>query len=872
MPSDKNGSAFASVEALLDALCNESSGHYLVGSQGMWHGGIHITDATAPWCALSSDTGPEQAYPGGPYRGEQFIRCMADGDIVAYRVCRDYPSMAIKWLGGTLCFSNSFVLVKHYIKTADSNEAVGLMFYTLYMNLAPFSAYAPQDNALVRQTKGAQRYYATEEDVQANHAAGTLTKNTRVALGDNLVTRAHDRRQFTQVTLTEETKNAAGTALAAGTRVWTVSDRGALESASGIPVPPWWAACSPAYGSASPSGVVEARTRTDWAYYLSSADVLQKQSEGRLAADFPLSYEPGNVAQQVERASDRRTFSLVTLGRDVGRQKRGDRVWVVSDGDSLTPLAPAASGSEPVLGEVVIPPSPIPVSAGDGLGHLGFFELPVENGKRARYQVHIECLSMDETLPKFLTNPGKAGEQTPAFLKYAPGAPLFMKNAQGEMVAAGERKTRSRGILTLSKVPVVEAEGAPAYYQIRPEGGWLAAADVQRISQYALAERGFVTLDKAPVSFDLIDGVKHPDNVVKGILTQMYQAAKEEKRTSHALNAFNYQRLLEQIDRNRDGMYSQDEYLDAVHNRSYRDALYRIIARHGSEWYYGKDDPLWKNYLEPLTKNDPLWKNYTEAFIEKMIWMKAVEGMGPKPWHMHPVVFLEAMNISLELINIDAFLNEYKKQHSSFAPGTPALTQGSKRNLEKLISNINTLYSQKSEYKPNLYRLSYMLATARHETYHFPSGEYFSELPEVGAVNYFNKYDPVLAETEAAKNRALENGNILQGDGFKYRGRGCVHLTWKNNYQKAKDKYNVDFINQPELAGDFKYAVPIMVWGMEEGIFTGKKLSTYINNVSIDYEGARKIINGNDQKILIASYAKKFQDILEKTSTVPKEF
>ncbi|MDR8241307.1 hypothetical protein FPK82_23910, partial [Acinetobacter baumannii] len=106
---------------------------------------------------------------------------------------------------------------------------------------------------------------------------------------------------------------------------------------------------------------------------------------------------------------------------------------------------------------------------------------------------------------------------------------------------------------------------------------------------------------------------------------------------------------------------------------------------------------------------------------------------------------------------------------------------------------------------------------------------YFSEQPEVGGVSYFDKYDPILAVTQVLKNRAIANGNMQQGDGYKYRGRGCVHLTWKNNYQKAKDKFGVDFVNQPELAADFKHAVPIMIWGMEEGIFTGKKLSTYMN-------------------------------------------
>ncbi|MFH4947371.1 hypothetical protein ABC506_28575, partial [Enterobacter hormaechei] len=109
----------------------------------------------------------------------------------------------------------------------------------------------------------------------------------------------------------------------------------------------------------------------------------------------------------------------------------------------------------------------------------------------------------------------------------------------------------------------------------------------------------------------------------------------------------NYKRLLELIDSNQDGHYSEQEYLQAVHNVSYRDHLYRVIAKHASEWYYGKDGPLWNTYLDTLTTDAPLWKTYLEAFLDKMTWMKAVSEkgvvLGPDPWHMHPVVFLSSM-------------------------------------------------------------------------------------------------------------------------------------------------------------------------------------------------------------------------------------
>ena len=302
---------------------------------------------------------------------------------------------------------------------------------------------------------------------------------------------------------------------------------------------------------------------------------------------------------------------------------------------------------------------------------MGFYQLPEENGKRSRYQVHIECLSMDD-METFITNPGRAGEDAPVYLTWKADAPLFEKGERG--MVAGSRKTKISGILTLAKVPGVDAEGNTlrnnkdaAYYQIRPEGGWLACQCSEGIT-VCVWELGFVTLNKAPESFDLIDGIKQPDNVVKGILEQLYKVAQDETRTTHTLNKYNYKRLLELIDSNQDGYYSEQEYLQAIHNVSYRDHLYRVIAKHASEWYYGKDDQLWKTYLDTLTTDAPLWKTYLEAFLDKMTWMKAVSekgvALGPEPWHMHPIIFLEAMNSSSKWFDIEKFIQKYKERHS----------------------------------------------------------------------------------------------------------------------------------------------------------------------------------------------------------------
>ena len=828
VPSNKNGHAFSSAEELLSTLGGESSGLYLVGSQGMWHGGIHITDATIPWCALSTDSEAENEYCRELYKGEQFIRCMADGEIVAWRVSKDYESAAIEWCGEKLFLSTSFVLVKHYIQPGDMEES-GLTFFTLYMNLAPYAAYQQQGSLSDRKVAGVQRYYTSAEDVQAEHEAGKLDKDTLVTLSDAIVTRSRDRRQFTEVTIVSETKNTAGDTLVAGTKVWTVSDRGSLKALASAPVPSWWAKCTPAY-TTQPEGVVKCTSRTDWAYYLSREDVLHYKKAGRLAAGFPLSYEPGNTAQQVIRPGKEpdkaaRTFSLVTLGRDKDTLKKGDRVWVVSDGDSLAPVTVAASGNEPVFNDVYVPSVPVPVSAGDSLGHMGFYQLPEENGKRSRYQVHIECLSMDD-MEKFITNPGGAGEDAPVYLTWKDDAPLSDKSDTG--ITAGGRKTKAPGILTLANVPGVDAEGNTltsnkdaAYYQIRPEGGWLAAASVQKVSQYALGELGFVTLNKASESFDLIDGIKQPNNVVKGILEQLYKAAEEETRTTHALNKYNYKRLLELIDSNQDGYYQEQEYLQAVHNISYRDRLYRVIAKHASEWYYGKDAPLWKTYLDTLTRDAPLWKTYLETFLDKMTWMKTVSekgvALGPEPWHMHPIVFLNSIKKGKSKITREMLRRIWSDPGNVSDSVLDVVAEEFSNKFE--VCNINT--------KNRLYHFFAQIYQEVGPTFNLNEG--FNYRPQV-LINKFAYYrnHPQDAQTDGyipgrqvankqnIANRAYGgregNDNIASGDGWRYRGRGMKQLTFKNNYRSFTNYHErvwgerVDFESTPDLLVETVYA------------------------------------------------------------------
>jgi hypothetical protein len=50
--------------------------------------------------------------------------------------------------------------------------------------------------------------------------------------------------------------------------------------------------------------------------------------------------------------------------------------------------------------------------------------------------------------------------------------------------------------------------------------------------------------------------------------------------------------------------------------------------------------------------------------------------------------------------------------------------------------------------------------------------------------------------------------------------------------------------------------------GMRQGLFTGRKLATYINDAQCDYVNARRIINGTDRAQDIAGYAQTFETAL----------
>lgn len=124
---------------------------------------------------------------------------------------------------------------------------------------------------------------------------------------------------------------------------------------------------------------------------------------------------------------------------------------------------------------------------------------------------------------------------------------------------------------------------------------------------------------------------------------------------------------------------------------------------------------------------------------------------------------------------------------------------------------------------------------------------------------------------EIGKGKGKPYGKIGKYGQAPY-GRGLVQLTHDFNYEWAdKAASDAGLVAPGAILADFSLvmrpdiAAFILVKGMEEGAFTGKKLADYIDSRGTvqAFTGSRWIINGTDRAPLIANYAEQFQAALD---------
>ena len=138
------------------------------------------------------------------------------------------------------------------------------------------------------------------------------------------------------------------------------------------------------------------------------------------------------------------------------------------------------------------------------------------------------------------------------------------------------------------------------------------------------------------------------------------------------------------------------------------------------------------------------------------------------------------------------------------------ISQVSKKEIAKSVTgNPHEVYLKKAAEKAGIKgnELAAFLAQCAHETLDF------KHMKEIGGSLDFKKYD-----IKFAPRKAKILGNTKPGDGAKYKGRGYIQLTGKDNYKRAGQALGLPLVDKPELVEKPEVAAKVAVWYWKERV------------------------------------------------------
>ncbi|WP_185749329.1 glycoside hydrolase family 73 protein [Pantoea dispersa] len=531
----KNGQAYPGVDQMMDVLLREPHGSWLAGTNTMWHGGVHLSEVSAPGSVLTPDTA-DSAVP---------LLFMAGGEVVAWRLNQGYLSG--DYMGNALQYSSTFVLVKSTCTPDPEKPDNALDFYALYMGLAPLSAFPVHPI-----------YQVTER-------------------GNRLRKRHHTGQEKPG----EQAPAPDGGHLTTGDRVVVLREN--TFELNGIPQ---------RFGL----------TRT-----------LNSKSEMNGAA-FWVSLDPVFMAPD-------------------GEQRAHLPVW----------MQQAIAQGE--YDAVVKPATKCTVAAGDAVGYLAEDIAPdgMQGVEKSAF-AHIELLSTDSRMRDFLNNTAqvKSGQK---YIHIHPESFLYERSGDTFTRTAGQVKKDIHQILPQDKCHPFTDSNGKRWFTIG-EGAWLSESDVDAdIAQYDLMKLGFSAFEEPPTS-DMTKSLH--EGWIKSAFTQLAEWVRPERGIQEQQVSTWYKAILRKMDSDSSGDLSGAELYHAVHfpEMDVRDIAARMVVKHDSEWFGGSQHHRWKTFLQ---RTDRLYVTYVRQWFDDLEWMSQVPefSSGEPVWHMHPIVFLDALKINL---------------------------------------------------------------------------------------------------------------------------------------------------------------------------------------------------------------------------------
>lgn len=647
----------------LTNLSKAVAGYYPVGRSGLWHGGVHFDGGTAG--ILKQD----------------HVRCIADGEVVAYRIAAQTPVTTYYTAADKLVqapFASGFVLVRHHLqapKLEDSPDSPpSLIFYSLYMHLQDWKTYE-DDPKLARPVFWRVGTYRVKSDVA-----------DREPLGANVY--ASQKSKTVLAVLPRGTPVTINLAGASGGLVKLKSAQGidlpALDAKSGVLGYVQLSLLEPIGGAY--------RVRLD---ALGAGKGKQLNVHAAASAESPVvAALPRGAEVVISGEGDYRKLETI-VPRDMEAESGADDYQTPQGYLRFTALEAVLAPER--VDSVVIPAQPIPIKAGELIGHLG----PYQTSKLAPpvYKLHLETFTADN-LPKFFEASRAWADRLPVKEK------TWLKLEKGTGVITGT-----------GGPPSVMQVGTPSGYPLlvpRSLLDGLGAADKRAVAGEAfnwyrltgllhdtqdkpldgwVCERVGTTPWVSPWHWDgyeiindygpLASSLAYNFNA-RGLLTD-----EEVERLRPHIDAWDQgplqTRLYDIVDTDhKDGM-SPDEMRAALAIPAKAQLLSQLVINYESEWHYRQQKWDDLDDVQGHTPSTPFlnWMAEKER-IRELKWWSDVAGRVGLPesgrvYHLHPIgLKVNFIHSSIEVLiqRIGNIISHGEGGYESYNTGTKDVPHG----------------------------------------------------------------------------------------------------------------------------------------------------------------------------------------------------